>query len=113
MTKEITIDWKGGSRRIELREPDEVTKMHIWATAPVPLSMDLHSFQWIQRLILKGTGISQEELADLEMSDGIDLMKAVMDYWDDPHSDDTDKVGEEQIDLSINENGAVDLEDMQ
>lgn len=112
MTKETTIDWKGGSRRIVLQEPRKQLKMHILATAPMPLQMTPESLGWMNRVMVEGTDLSKQQVESMHMTDGLGLLNDVLSYWQ-TESEDSDKVAEVDVEgLELNEDGAVELEDM-
>lgn len=120
MTKTITIDWKGGSRRIELRDPGEMKRMHHLATAPTPMKLSPASLAWINTTIKLGSELDIDTIEEMFLVDGINLLAEVLDYWRTLHdgnlAEDTDKVGEEEElefeGVELNEEGAVDLEEM-
>lgn len=112
MTKTISIDWKGGSRRIVLQEPEKRLKMHILATAPMPLQMTPEALGWMNRVMVEGTDLNREQVESMHMTDGLGLLNDVLSYWQ-TESENSDKVAEVDVKgLELNEEGAVDLEDM-
>jgi hypothetical protein len=121
MSKETTIDWKGGKRRIELRIPDEKVRMHIMATAPTPLQMNPTSLGWINRVLVEGSSLNRATVESMQMDDGIGLLGEVIAYWGESEGanlnkemeEDSDKVAGVNVEgLELDDQGAVDLEDM-
>jgi len=121
VTKTITTDWKGGSRRIKLRDPGEMKRMHHLATAPTPMKLSPAALAWINTTIKLGSELEIDTIEEMFFVDGINLLSEVLNYWqtlqDGSLTDDTDKVGKgEQPEfegIELNEEGAVDLEEMQ
>lgn len=119
MTKTIKTDWKGGSRRIELRYPgDAVVKEHT-SLAPKPFKMAPRSFVWMHTAIELGSELEEDIINEMYFSDGLGLLGEVLGYWSERRSEggeDTDKADGEALDfdgIELNEDGAVDLEDME
>lgn len=118
MTKTITIDWKGGSRRIELQDPGKMKRLHHLATAPTPLQMDPKSLGWINATLVIGTDLGRDKVESMKVSGGFDLLGEVMGYWkglrDGAAETDSDKGGESPLEgIELDDQGAVDLGDMQ
>jgi len=121
MTRTITIDWKGGSRRIELRDPGEMKRMHHLATAPTPMKLSPASLAWINTTIKLGSELDIDTIEEMFLVDGINLLSEVLAYWrtlyDESPAGNTDNGGEGQTaefeGIELNEQGAVDLEEMQ
>lgn len=119
MTKEITIDHKGGSRRVELQRPPEKKMIHRLAIAPAPIRMDFESLDWIVGTLAMGTDIPRNTIENMDITVGYPLFNEVIGYWrdgldgelasDDDDSDLSDKIKG----IELNNDGAVNLEDME
>lgn len=121
MTKKTTINWKGGKKRIELKIPDKKVRMHIMATAPTPLQMNPTSLGWINRVLVEGSSLNKKAVEAMHMDDGMGLLGEIIAYWGKSEEanlngeieEDSDKVGGVNVEgLELNEDGAVELEDM-
>lgn len=119
MTKTITTDWKSGSRRIELQYPgDEVVSRHT-SSVPKPFRMSPRTFVWMYATIELGSELEKDTIKEMYFSDGLTLLAEVLGYWSERRSDEeenTDKGdgGALEFDgIELNEDGAVDLEDME
>jgi hypothetical protein len=115
MGKTITIDYKGGSRRVELQRPPEKKMIYRLAMAPVPIRMDYESLDWIIGTLAMGTDIPREQIEDMDITAGYPLFNDVINYWRevvDPDYDDS-QVQELIEGMELNKDGSVDLEEMQ
>lgn len=121
MTKEITIDWRGGKRRIELKQPGEKVAMHHMATAPTPLEMSPKSLGWINRTINLGTSLSINQIENLTINDGYNLLTEILTYWEESgtfevgeteETEEKDGIQEQLEAIDLNDDGSVDVEDM-
>lgn len=120
MTKTIKTDWKGSSRRIKLRDPGEKQRLHHLTAAPNPLKMSPSTLAWINATITMGSELEMESVESMYITDGIHLLSEVIGYWkelQDEESESSDKgVTEEETEfegIDLNEDGAVDLDEMQ
>jgi len=120
MTKTITTDWKSGSRRVELQYPGDATVNEHTSLAPKPFKMSPRSFVWMHTTIELGSELEEDTINEMYFSDGLNLLSEVLGYWSDRRGGDeeetTDNGGGETLEfdgIELNEDGAVDLEDME
>lgn len=118
MSKTITIDWKGGSRRIELQDPGEARRLKQLTLIPSPLAMTPASLAWINSTLVVGSELSKDEVESMPISDGFGLLSSVMNYWTDLKDEanaesDSDKPAVPELEgIELDDQGAVDVEDM-
>lgn len=88
--------------------------MHQFAHAPDPLVMDPETLAWINATLTMGTELNRAEVEAMYYNDGANLLSTVINYWCElAETDDTEKGAEqESIDFDLDDQGAVDLEDM-
>lgn len=118
MTKTVTIDWKGGSRRIELQNPGKMKRLHHIATAPTPLKMSPKALAWMNTTILLGSELDMDTIESMRFTDGLGLLSEVLGHWgeqgDEQDDETTDGDVQEALDgIELDDQGAVSLEDMQ
>lgn len=119
MTRTITTDWKGGSRRIELQYPGDATVEQHVSSASKPFRMSPESFVWMHAAIELGSELEKDTINEMYFSDGLTLLSEVLGYWSELHDEgdeDTDKADGKTLEfdgIELNEDGAVDLEDME
>ena len=124
MTKEITINWKSGTRRIELKIPGEKEAIHHMATAPTPLRMSPKSLGWINRTLALGTSLSVNQIEEMTVNNGYNLVTEVLAYWQEneafeigeaeeaKETEEKDGIQEQLEAIDLNDDGSVDVEDM-
>lgn len=127
MTKTVTISDNRNTKQVELHDPGEKQRERHLIAGPNTLKMSPKHLAWLNSANSKGSELDMDEVADLSVSMGYSLFTEVTDYWMELRNgntnSDTNKIEDELGDtddeekefsgIELDDQGAVDLEDMQ